>query len=70
MFFKLLYMRQLMPDPFTVIDELLRGSIMQQNSSAQHHSHFILLQLPGRYTCDEGIFFNIIFQVTKLNAAQ
>ena len=47
MLFKLLYMRQFMPNPFTVIDELLCSSIMQQNSAAQHHRHFILLQLPG-----------------------
>ena len=50
MLFKLLYMCQFMPYPFTVIDKLLCCGVMQQNGFAQHHGHFILLQLPGCYT--------------------
>jgi len=43
MFPELLYMRQFMPNPFAVVDKLLRSGVVQQNSFSQHHGHFILL---------------------------
>ena len=67
MFFELLHVRQFMPDPFAVIDEFLRGGIVQQNGFTQYHGHFILLQLPGCHTGQKRIFFDIILHMYKIN---
>ena len=63
---ELLYMGQLMPNPLAVIDKLLARGIVQQNGFAQHHGHFILLQLFGCQPGEERVFFDIVLQFSRI----